>query len=158
MADPLAVYLQDHLAGAKSAISLLEDLSAQTLDSNVARFSAELLAQVEVDRSALQELVERIAGDTSTLKEAAAWVTQKAGRFKLTLNEPLGTFEAIEMLCLGVQGKLALWNALHAVRETDNRLDRLNLDELISRAITQHEQLEDVRLQLARSVFATRNK
>ena len=158
MADPLAVYLQDHLAGAKFAISLLEDLSAQTPDSNVARFSAELLAQVEVDRSALQELVERIAGDTSTLKEAAAWVAQKAGRFKLTLNEPLGTFEAIEMLCLGVQGKLALWNALHAVRESDNRLDRLNLDELISRAITQHEQLEDVRLQLARSVFATRNK
>lgn len=158
MTDPLATYLQDHLAGARFAISLLKDLSEQSSNLQIARFATELLVEVEADRIALQEHADRIAGETSNLKEAAAWVAQKVGRFKLTLNEPIGTFEAIEMLSLGVQGKLALWNALRAVRETDNRLDGLKLDELASRAITQHAQLEVLRLQLAPSALQRRNK
>ena len=85
---------------------LLEDLSEHSTDPDVSRFSAHLLAEVESDRCALQELVERIGEETSVVKEAAAWVVQKMGRFKLTVGEPLGTFEAIEALSLGVQGKL----------------------------------------------------
>ena len=154
MIDPLAVYLHDHLAGATFAVHLLEDLSEHSADADVSRFSAHLLAEVETDRAALQELVERIGEETSVVKEAAAWVAQKMGRFKLTVGEPLGTFEAIEALSLGVQGKLAMWNALRAVRLRDNRLDRLDLDELASRAIKQFELLEDVRLRLAQSVLA----
>jgi DNA-binding response OmpR family regulator len=52
------------------------------------------------------------------------------------------------------QGKLALWNALRAVRLRDNRLDGLDLDKLASRANKQFELLEDVRLRLAQSVLA----
>ena len=89
------------------------------------------------------------------MKEVAAWVTQKMGRLKLAVSEPLGTFEAIEALSLGVQGKLALWNALRVVRSRDDRLDRLDLDELASRASEQFDLLEDVRLRLAQSVLVT---
>ena len=79
----------------------------------------------------------------------AAWTAQKASRFKLNLEEPLGIFEAVEMLALGVQGKLALWNAIRVVQADDNRLAGLNIDELVSRAIKQYEALEELRLQLA---------
>ena len=155
MADELAQYLHDHLAGAKFAVALLEDLRKQCPDPDIVGFCAALLIEVEADRSVLQGLVQQIAGGTNAAKEVAAWVAQKAGRFKLTLSEPMGTFEAIEALSLGVQGKLALWNALRAVRELDERLEGLDLDELRSRALQQFSQLEDVRLRLAQSVLAT---
>lgn len=158
MADHLAVYLQDHLAGARFAIQLLKDLSSQAADPDVARFSAALLVEVEADRATLHDLVERIGGETNTVKETAAWVAQKASRFKLILNEPIGTFEAIEMLSLGVQGKIALWNALRAIRESETRLGGLNLDELASRASKQFAQLEALRLQLAHSVLVSRRE
>lgn len=155
MVDPLAAYLHDHLAGATFAVHLLEDPSEHSADADVSRFSTHLLAEVESDCYALQKLAERIGEETSVVKEAAAWVAQKMGRFKLAVGEPLGTFEAIEALSLGVQGKLALWNALRAVRLRNDRLDGLDLDELASRAIKQFELLEDVRLRLAQSILAT---
>lgn len=153
MAHPLVTYLQDHLAGAQFAVSLLKDLSEQGLDPDVARFSKQLLAEVEADRVVLQDCADRIGGETITLKEAAAWVAQKVGRFKLTLNEPIGMFEAIEVLSLGVLGKLALWNALNTIQETDDQFGGINLDELSSRALTQHGQLEELRLKLAASAL-----
>jgi hypothetical protein len=58
---------------------------------------------------------------------------------KLRLSEPLGLFEAIEALCLGMQGKLALWTAIDAMKAVDPRVGYLNLSELIARARKQHE-------------------
>lgn len=149
MADPIATYLHDHLAGARFAVGLLKDLASQDLNNDVKCFSAGLLEEVEADRLVLEGFANRIGADSSTFKEAAAWVAQKAGRFKLTLDEPMGIFEAIEVLALGVLGKLALWSALETVRETDNRLEGLGLEQLKARALTQHQRLESLRLKLA---------
>ena len=154
MVEPLATYLHDHLAGANFAVELLKDLSEQAVDAEVARLSARLLVEVEEDRAVLQGVADSIGAQQSSVKEAAAWVAQKASRVKLTIGAPIGTFEAVEMLSLGVQGKRALWTALRETRLNDRRFDGLDLDELASRACEQFAQLEDVRLRLARSVFA----
>ena len=147
MTAPLIAYLQDHLAGAKFAVTLLRDLSEQDAPHRV--FAAKLLHEVESDRAVLEEFVTQIGGDTSTLKEAAAWVSQKFGRLKLALDEPLGVFEAIEVLTLGVLGKLALWTALQSLSAADTRIESLDLANLIIRAQTQHAELESLRLKLA---------
>src|SRR5690349_5061599 len=139
MADSLATYLHDHLAGARFAVSLLKELASQDFDNDVKSLSAHLVEEVEADRLVLESLADRIGTDSSTVKEVAAWVAQKAGRFKLTLTEPLGRFEAIETLCLGVLGKVALWTALEKVREHDPRLDALDFDHLKIRARSQHQ-------------------
>jgi hypothetical protein len=152
MAEPLAVYLQDHLAGARFAIELLQDLSRQ---SGVARLSAELLGEVQADCDVLERLSDQVGTDSSTVKEAAAWVAQKASRFKLQLGEPLGVFEAVEMLSLGVMGKRALWNALRTAGGNDARLSGVNLDKLSSRAEDQFARLEGLRLELARALFVS---
>jgi hypothetical protein len=83
------------------------------------------------------------------VKEAAAWVAQKVGRFKFRLSEPIGVFEAVEALSLGVLGKLALWKALDCLASTDDRMVGLPLEDLMARAMDQHKQLEALRLQLA---------
>lgn len=149
MTPPLNTYLQDHLAGARFALDLLQGLSEQTIDPPVARFASLLLNEIGDDCATLQTLVDRIGGDPSRLKEFAAWTAQKASRMKLDLNEPIGIFEAIEMLTLGVQGKLALWNALRIVQTSDARLASLDVDRLTTRAVHQFAMLEDLRLQRA---------
>ncbi len=153
MSGQLATYLHDHLAGAKFAVQLLENLRDKTPDAAISQLSTDLLLQIEADRFVLAELAEQIGGKSSTVKEVAAWVAEKASRFKLTVGDLMGTFEAIEALSLGVLGKLALWNALRSIRSMDARLDGVNLDDLITRANQQFAQLENARLRLAELVL-----
>jgi hypothetical protein len=148
MADPLGTYVHDHLAGAEFAISLLNDLREQASDEHVVLVAVEMLAEIEADRNILKDFANGIGAGEKSLKQSAAWVAQKASRFKLSLGEPLGNFEAIEALSLGVLGKLALWNALKTTKAHDGRVT-LPLGQLISRAKAQHERLEALRLQLA---------
>jgi hypothetical protein len=149
MADPLGTYIHDHLAGAEFAISLLNDLREQASDDRVVPVAAEMLSEIEADRSVLEEFSNRIGAGEESLKQTAAWIAQKASRFKLNLGQPLGNFEAIEVLSLGVLGKLALWNALQTIEAHDKRIATLRLEQLIARAQAQHARLEALRLQLA---------
>jgi hypothetical protein len=149
MANPLAIYLHDHLAGARFAIGVLQDLGAQELNQDVKQCAMKLLPAVEADSSTLEEFAKKIGEGTSVIKDAGAWLAQKAGRLKLSLNEPFGMFEAIEMLSLGVLGKLALWTALESLRKAGHAFEALDLDRLIARAQDQHQLLEKLRLKLA---------
>ena len=158
MAKQLLTYLHDHLAGARFAVSLLQDLSDQKVDTEVAECAAKLLPAVEQDRSALEAYMKRVGDDGSMVKDIAAWATQKASRFKLALHDPFGLFEAIEMLSLGVLGKLALWNALKSLHDGQDKavgqdVTGLDLEHLILRARDQHQQLELLRLRLAVQVL-----
>lgn len=153
MSEALVIYVHDHLAGARFAINLLHDLSKQDFDVEVARLAASLLPEIEADRTELEGFEKQIGGGASVLKEAAAWAAQKVARSKLTSDEPLGLFEAIETLSLGVLGKLALWNSLKVIRGNDDRLRTLDLEELIMRAEAQHKALESLRLKLAAAVL-----
>jgi hypothetical protein len=154
MGEPLLTYLHDHLAGARFAVSLLQDLSDQEVDSDIQQCAAKLLPAIDEDRATLEAYMERIGDDGSMMKNIAAWVTHKASRFKLRLHDSLGLFEAIEALSLGVLGKLALWDALKSLREKQvcparQNVAALDLEQLISRARDQHQQLESLRLELA---------
>jgi len=153
MTDQLAIYLHDHLAGARFAVSLLADLREQKLNPEVAQCATQLLPEIEQDREALEGVAKAIGADAHTLKDIGAWIAQKAGRAKFTISEPLGVFEAVEFLALGVQGKMALWNALEAVRKLDDRLTGLDLAWLLARAREQHARLESLRVKLAADVL-----
>ncbi len=154
MPTALLTYLHDHLAGARFAVSLLEDLSAQTVDTDTAVLAASLLSPIRQDRAVVESLLADLGEDPSVLKEAAAWFTQKASRLKLTLSKPEGVFEAIEVLTLGVQGKLALWNTLRTLSPVDMGPTHLDLESLCTRAERQHASLEALRRRLAIKAFA----
>jgi hypothetical protein len=149
MNDRLATYVHDHLAGATFAVSLLGDLKEQRIDAEVAALAPRLLLEIEEDRSVLVALSKHVSKSEGAFKRAVAWVAQRTARLKLTLSDPLGVFEAVEMLALGVQGKRALWTALAGIAAADERLSGIDFDLLIQRAERQHQQLETLRLQLA---------
>lgn len=153
MNESLITYVQDHLAGARFAIELIEDLRDQSDDASLAEFARRLLGEVVADRQTLESLLQKCsAQQASIFKQAASAVARKASLLKLSLNEPFGRFEAVEVLALGVLGKRALWRALEKVA-TAERLAELDWTELVRRADEQHAELESVRLGLAAEAF-----
>jgi len=156
MSDRLAIYLHDHRAGSNFAINLLEGMRDQKRDRDLADFAAAILAEVSKDRDTLQQIIDRVGESHTDLKEASAWVTEKASRMKLTHDDALGlgTFEALETLALGILGKLSLWDALSEIEEFDDRVRGENYRQLAARAQQQHDRVEAYRLRVAHTTFS----
>ena len=144
MAEPLAVYLHDHLAGSRLATDLLDSLSENYRDHDTGRLAAEILPEIREDRAVLEHLIERVGSGGLDLKDATAWLAEKASRAKLQHDGPtgLGVYEACEALKLGIQGKLALWQALDAIAGEDSRLSGVNYRDLAARAQSQYERVD----------------
>jgi hypothetical protein len=155
MSDYLATYLHDHLAGSNFAVELLKTLQDQHADEPLGQFASALRIEIEQDRQMLQQIIDQVGVRTPPLKEAVAWVGEKVSRFKLRHATSLefGTFEMLELLALGIQGKLALWQTLSSMASDDLRLRGANFQALISRAQAQHSEVEERRLQAAGSAF-----
>ena len=151
MADKaLDVYLNDHLAGAMLGSDLAHQILAQNETTPLGELMRSLAPQIEEDRQTLIGLMGRMGTSKNPVKQAGAWVTEKASRVKfggLTSGEPeLGTFMAVESLALGVQGKLSLWRAVAQVADQHPAIASVDLKQLIDRAQTQYDQLEHERL------------
>jgi hypothetical protein len=151
----LTAYLNDHLSGSAAASSLLVRLSRHYASEPLGAFFRGLLREVKADQATLEALTRRIGAEPSTLKRAAGWVAEKVARPKLTLRRPapLGLFESLEVLSLGILGKRSLWRALAAVAPHDARLRSIDLGRLEHRATRQFERVEARRLAVARQTL-----
>jgi hypothetical protein len=152
----ITTYLNDHLAGSVAALELLDDLIDVQEGPDRAMLAA-VRDQIQEDQHILQQLLREFGGKESPVRKAAAWLTEKLGQAKLRLDDPgtgqLRSLEALDTLTLGVQGKLSLWRALAAVADTRPELASFDLARLQARASGQFEQLEQLRLRIARSAF-----
>jgi hypothetical protein len=155
MSDPVVTHLNDHMAGAGVAIDLLHAMKDRHEDEPLSQFAANILIRVEEDEATLRSIAKNLGSGSNIFKETAAWVTEKVSRMKLGTGSSgaFGTFEALEFLSLGIQGKLSLWRALQVVSATDARLSGLDYEELISRAETQYSNVEERRLLMAADAF-----
>ena len=159
MADKaMDVYLNDHLAGAMLGSDLAEQIRDQNENTPLGELMRSLASQIEEDRQTLIGLMQRMDSSKNPVKQAGAWVIEKASRAKfggLTSGEPqLGTFMAVESLALGVLGKLSLWRALAEVADQHPALASVDLNELIERAQTQYDRLEHERLAASRRALS----
>ena len=152
----LAIYLNDHLAGATLGVELARRLHGSNSDNEYAPLLGGLAAEIAEDRATLIEIMERLGIGRDRLKVVAAWGAEKLGRFKLNGRlvgySPLSRLEELEMLSLGVEGKLALWSVLRHV--FGERLADVELDPLIERANGQRATLEELRHRASRAALA----
>jgi hypothetical protein len=150
----MQVYLNDHLAGAMLGSDLAEQIQSRNQHTPLGELMQSIAPQIEEDRQTLIGLMERMGTPKNPVKQAGAWVTEKASRVKfrglISGGPELGTFMAVESLALGVQGKLSLWRALQQVADQHPAIASVNLDELIDRAQTQYDLLEPERLAAGR--------
>jgi hypothetical protein len=150
----LGIYLNDHLAGADAALSLARRSAGSNARNAVGRALKVLIAEIEEDRAALESIMDRLAVRPDPLKRGAVRVAERFGRLKLngrlTSYSPLSRLLELEALCLGVEGKVALWRSLQEVVPKLPALAEVDLDELIARAEGQRKTLEDLRLDAAK--------
>jgi hypothetical protein len=82
---------------------------------------------------------------------------RESGRLKLNgslwSRSPLSGVAELEILRLDVEGKAAAWRTLRARAERDTRLDKEQLNELLSRAARLSEVLEELRATAASRAF-----
>jgi hypothetical protein len=154
----LAIYLNDHLAGATGGLELARRTASahrDTPDGPVLRALADDIAE---DREALLSVMRALGVGVQHYKVGAGWLAEKAGRLKLNgswvSRSPLSTVVELEGLLMGVNGKACLWRTLRALADHDNRLDPAELDRLKSRAERQIELLDDLRLRRSVEVLA----
>jgi hypothetical protein len=150
----LSTYLNDHLAGAAAAVELLDHLLELHRGSDRRTFYETVQAEIIEDQKALQGLVSRISGRESQVRKAAAWFSEKLAQAKLALDDRSGgqfrTFEALEALTLGIQGKLLLWKALNEAARLNPALQGMDFVGLQKRAQEQYARVDQERLQVAR--------
>ena len=113
MSEPHVTYLNDHLAGAQVAVQLLESMRNQNDDQEFRQFASVLLPEIQSDDRTLRHIAEEIGSGPSGVKQVCGWLVEKAARLKLghTGSKSFELFQSIELLALGVQGKLSLWKA-----------------------------------------------
>jgi hypothetical protein len=153
----LGTYLNDHLAGAAAGVELAEKLGATYEGTPFGTAVAAVAGEIKVDKETLEGLMERLGIGRSPSKRAAGWVFEKVTRLRfnrqLTGSEDLTRLLETEALSLGIEGKLAMWQALKGVDGLDAELGRADFDRLIFRARQQREALEPHRLEAAAEAF-----
>ena len=155
-ADPLATYIHDHLAGAASAIDIVTRLRDEHDGDRLSTFAGDLLADIEEDREILRELADRTGVRQNLAKESGAWFAAKASKLKMGRSTAgdFGSMQALEVLGLGIQGKISLWQTLAEIARTDPRLNGYDYRKLGRRAENQFREIERWRMALVSSVFS----
>jgi hypothetical protein len=153
----LAIYLNDHLAGATGVLELARRAARSNVGSDYEQFLDELCGEIEEDREALLEIMRTLGVRRDDTKVLAGWVAEKVGRLKLNGRlrsySPYSRVLELEVMLLAVRGKLALWQALQQLAPADPRLEQHALRSLAARAKRQIERLEQTRLRAVGEAF-----
>jgi hypothetical protein len=143
----LAIYLNDHLAGATLGVELCRRLeSSNSDDEALSEALGEICAEVEGDRETLQRLMRRLGVSRDPVKPAVAWLAEKVGRLKLngqlTGYSPLSRLVELEMLSIGIAGKMQLWEVLG--RTFGESVPGFDFHHLAERAAGQRERAREL--------------
>ncbi|HKF83884.1 MAG TPA: hypothetical protein VKB23_13100 [Solirubrobacterales bacterium] len=156
----LAIYLNDHLAGAALGVELARRLrSSNRGDGEMGEPLARICAEIEADRETLVGLMDRLGVDRKPLKPALARIGERLGRLKLNGQlrgySPLSRVLELEVLAAGIGGKLQLWNGLE--QRFGDSLEGFDFHALAGRADGQGRQVEDLHLKAAARALGDRH-
>ncbi len=147
----LGIYINDHLAGAAGGVSLAKRAAQNATDEERSAMWQGIAGEIEEDRQVLGHIRNLVGAQPNRVKYMLARVGERLGRLKtngyIVKSSDLGQMLELEMMLLGVTGKLCLWEALS--RLEDPRLEEIDLDRLIERAEAQRSRLEQYRISIA---------
>jgi hypothetical protein len=151
----LAIYLQDHLAGATGGLNLARRAAGANEGTELGAHLDAIADEIAEDEERLRAIMDHLDVQPDRLKVGGAWVGEKLGRLKLngqiTTYSPLSRLVELEGLYVGITGKLSLWRNLE--RAMGERLVQFGLQDLIARAESQRDRVETLRLEVAGDVL-----
>lgn len=153
--NPLTTYLTDHLAGAVSACKL----TSRLLDADLDRGLIDTLSQVKESIGRHQEVIRevlRLRGDKD--QPGKSLTGRLAGRLARPALRHVATDEfdllrALEILILGMHGRVALWQAMEAVVPSHPELQHLQADALRAEAQQDVDRMDRWRIEVAQRVL-----
>ena len=149
--DRLAIYLNDHLAGATLGVELVRRSRDSNESNRYGNQLSQLAREIEQDRESLLRVLDELEISRDLVKVSGGWLAEKLGRLKLNGSlleySPLSRLVEIEGLYLGVTGKLALWTNLEHTR--GKQIASVDLAMLMERAKAQRSRLEEMRTSAA---------
>ena len=152
----LAIYLQDHRAGAEAGVRLAERCRDHAADPTTAAELSKLVDEIDEDRRSLATIMAGLDVDPSTLKQLAGVAAERLARLKLNgravRTSPLSVLVELEGLVGAVSMKRELWSTLRTMAVGATRRDD-ELDELIARAEDQRARLQSLHEHTVRLVF-----
>lgn len=161
MTDPLAIYLDDHMAAATGGLRLAVRARDAHRDrsSEIHQMLVEVAAEIREDREELRRIANRVGASPSRVKQVAATAAELSGRLKsngsVLRRSPLSSLVELEGLAIAVQGKRCGWTALNEL--SDERLADVDFERLIARAESQYERIETCRRRVAVAVLSRRS-
>ncbi|MEU9500992.1 hypothetical protein [Streptomyces sp. NPDC048196] len=157
----VAVYLNDHLAGATAGVELARRMAREHQGSDLGGEVKDLAAEISLDRQALLRLMAALGVPVRRYKVYGAWAGEKVGRLKpngrVVRRSGLSTLIELEGMRLGVEGKALLWRALLEWAPREPRLDTRRLQELLSGARQQAEVLDALHRKAVRRFLTERS-
>jgi hypothetical protein len=152
----LAIYLNDHLAGATVGVELVRRVRGTAAGDEEGAI-ARLCAEIEADKATLEQVMEELGVERERLKPAAGWLAEELGRLKpngqLRGSSPLSRVVEMEGLYLGVTGKMQLWKTLE--RTVGGRLPGVDFAQLAERAAAQREAIDALHREASREALPT---
>ncbi len=146
----LAIYLNDHFAGATGGVELARRLEASNAGGEFAAPLGELRVEIEADRATLLTLMDELGVARSPLKPHIAVLGERLARLKpngqLRGYSPLSRLIELEALLLGISGKLRLWVLCGELVGARSAFD---FGSLAARAEAQRERVEGLQLRAA---------
>jgi hypothetical protein len=149
-----AAYLRDHLAGADTAIRIVQGLSNTYRGGPEDALFKSLYEQFREDRGVVEAILAELGYTSRSVKRVAGRATGTALR-TVAGGAPgdLSLFRTLEALAIGVQGKRCLWRAAQAYGSLRHPPGRRSFVELEADAVRQWETIERHRRSLVPRTF-----
>lgn len=154
--DSLSVYLNDHLAGARFALDLIEHCRSKLATGEVAESLRQLQSEIKEDQVTLKEIMSTLGAEESLVKKTGAWLAEKFGHLSVSVGRSEVSFarlQELEALLAGVVGKRALWEVLETISSGDPGLAAVDWRELKRRATEQYQRIDALRIDAACEAF-----
>jgi len=139
-AKSLSGYLNDALISETLALDLVERAIADNEGTRVGAFLTLLSWELAEDRESLVRLMGALGVRRKRVGIARARFAEKLAQLRRMGSSPLSLSRDLESLHLRIDRKLDVWNALRS--SAGDRVDGIDVDELIHRTERQAEQLE----------------
>ena len=147
----LAIYLNDHLAGSIGGVETARRARGNNEGTEFGAPLAALCAEIESDRETLEAVMKELGVARSRIKPAIGWLGEKVGRLKpngqLRGYSPLSRLVELELLVIGITGKLRAWTLLEELVGERSKADFVGL---AARAEDQRKLVEGLQLRAAR--------
>ena len=112
----LGLYLSDHLTGATAGVSRIQRMAEAFADTPVAAELSRVSAEITRERDVLSGLIQDLGVRRRPHRQAAAWLSEHAGRLKLNgrivRRSPMTMVLEAELMRAAILGKLGGWQTL----------------------------------------------